>query len=102
MVEAHDDHFPERTKDVDLLPKVGQKGWVMLTEDRRIRYRAAERQAYLDAGLRMFALATGNLSTDKKLEVLLSAEKRVREVLEREPAPFTYRIAKDGKLLRLE
>ena len=66
-----------------------------------MRYRTAERDAYLRAGLRIFALATGNLSTQAKLDVLLRAEKRMMSVLSLEEAPFIYRVAKDGGLLRL-
>lgn len=44
-VETHDDHFTQDTKDVDLLPEVGRRGWILLTQDARIRYHAAERDA---------------------------------------------------------
>ena len=85
-----------------MLPAVGARGWVFITEDRRIRYRSAERAAYLEAELRMFALATGNLATQQKLEVLLKAEEQIRRVLATGRAPFLYRVAKDGRLRELE
>jgi PIN like domain len=101
LVEAHDDHFAEDTKDPVLLPAVAQRNWVMLTEDRRMRYRAREREAYQESGLRMFALVTGALPTAAKVAVLLSAEAEMRRILSAERGPFLYRVAKDGSLRRL-
>jgi len=37
-VETHDDHFPPDAKDPEWLKEVGAKGWVVLTNDRHIRY----------------------------------------------------------------
>ena len=99
--EGHDDHFPEDTKDPDLLPAIAKRSWVLLTEDRRMRYRASEREAYLEHGLRIFVLVTGSLPTATKVAVLLAAEDEIRHVLSEERGPFLYRIAKDGSLLRL-
>ena len=32
-VEIHDDHFSQNVEDVDWLPEVGKRGWVVLTKD---------------------------------------------------------------------
>lgn len=101
LVEGHDDHFPEDAKDPELLREVGRRNWVMITEDRRMRYRAREREAYHESGLRIFALATGSLPIAGKIAVLLLAEAEIRRVLSTDDGPFLYRIAKDGSLLRL-
>lgn len=101
LVEAHDDHFPEETKDPELLRAIAQRNWVMLTEDRRMRYRAPEREAYQKSGLRIFVLVTGALPTATKVAVLLLAEDEIRRVLSAMCGPFLYRIARDGSLLRL-
>jgi len=50
-VETHDDHFPQGALDREWLPEVGERGWVPITKDREIRYRAAEREALLDDSL---------------------------------------------------
>lgn len=36
LVEIHDEHFGQGTQDVDWLPEIGEKGWVVLTKDDRI------------------------------------------------------------------
>lgn len=34
-IALHDDHFTQNALDVDWLPEVGQRGWVVLTKDAR-------------------------------------------------------------------
>jgi predicted nuclease of predicted toxin-antitoxin system len=102
IVEAHDDHFAEDTKDEELLAELERREWILITEDKRIRYRPAERAAFTEAGLRMFVLTSGNLSAAAALRILLAAKRHIAEVLSKESGPFMYRIAKDGGLKRLE
>ena len=102
IVEAHDDHFAEDTKDEDLLTELGRREWLLITEDKRIRYRTAERAAFMEAGLRMFVLTSGNLSAAEALRILIAAQRGIAEVLSKEAGPFMYRIGKDGSLNRLE
>jgi len=35
-IEIHDDHFAQDAQDVDWMPEVGKKGWVILTKDNKI------------------------------------------------------------------
>jgi hypothetical protein len=101
VVEAHDDHFAQVTKDVDLLPAVAAAGWVFLTQDARIRYRSAEAQALRKAGLKTFVLVTANLNADSTVEILEKAWKRIERVASQEDAPFIYRVGKDGSVRRV-
>jgi predicted nuclease of predicted toxin-antitoxin system len=39
------DDFPADTDDVDWLPEVGRKGWVVVTGDRKISKKPPERKA---------------------------------------------------------
>ncbi len=41
-VERHGDHFPPDTSDETWLAEIGARGWVILTHDRRIRYKPNE------------------------------------------------------------
>jgi hypothetical protein len=97
-VEAHDDHFPQVIKDVDLLPAVAERGWVFLTQDENIRYRHAEMAALREAKLRAFVLITGNLSADETVLVLESARAGMERMSHDETPPFICRVAKNGKL----
>ncbi len=42
-VEIHDDHFQSDAKDEEWLGEVGRRGWIILTNDKKIRYRSNER-----------------------------------------------------------
>ena len=57
-VEVHDDHFPQSTPDQIWLTEVGRRGWVVLTADKRIRYRTLERDALIAAGVQAFVLTS--------------------------------------------
>lgn len=39
------EEFPRNTDDVDWLPEIGRRGWVLITHDRSIRTRPAEARA---------------------------------------------------------
>jgi PIN like domain len=56
-VEVHDDHFRQDALDPEWLTAVGQKNWIVVTRDERIRYRVAEKQAIRRANVRAFVLA---------------------------------------------
>ena len=43
------DDVPRQLPDAEWAKLVAEKGWVAVTRDRRIRYRAAEKQAVADA-----------------------------------------------------
>ena len=42
VVEIHDDHFARDEEDHVWLKTVGERGWVVLTKDQRLRYRPLE------------------------------------------------------------
>lgn len=42
-VAVHEDHFPPDAADVDWLPQVGERGWVVLTKDANIARRTLEK-----------------------------------------------------------
>jgi hypothetical protein len=61
-VEIHDDHFGKNTQDVDWIPEVGKREWIILTKDAKIGKNKIERLAVADTGVRMFVLVSQNLS----------------------------------------
>lgn len=50
-VERHGDRFAPDTPDEEWLAAVGARGWIVLTHDRRIRYKPNERDAVMDTAL---------------------------------------------------
>src|SRR5436190_7425287 len=60
-VEVHDDHFDQDVSDETWLTEAGKQNWVVLTKDRRIRFRLTERTALINAGVRAFVLTAGDI-----------------------------------------
>jgi uncharacterized protein with PIN domain len=61
-VEIHSDHFDPSAEDVDWLPEVGKRGWIVLTKDANIGKRTLEKIAVARAEIKMITLASQNLS----------------------------------------
>lgn len=72
-VERATEHFPRGTEDEIWLQEVGRKQWVVLTRDKRIRYRQLERLALQLAGVRAFVFTGGNVAL---LETASAASQR--------------------------
>ena len=91
-IELHDDHFPQGTPDAAWLPVVGQRGWIVLTKDSRIRYRPNEKQALLAAGVRAFAFASGNLSGAQMTDAIVKALPKMLKLIATHRGAFVARI----------
>lgn len=63
LAEHYGKPADEAVDDVDWLALAGGNGWPVLMKDEKIRYRAGERAALVDAGVRAFCLASGNLKS---------------------------------------
>ena len=63
-VERLTDHFSKGTPDEKWLAEAGRKRWIVLTRDKRIRYRQLERLALQKAGVRAFVFTGGNVTIE--------------------------------------
>lgn len=61
---AHHERFAPACPDTEWLTVAGRKGWIVLTRDQAIRRKANELQAFRDAKVIMFALASGNATAE--------------------------------------
>jgi PIN like domain len=95
-VEIHDDHFAQAAQDIDWIPEVGQRGWTILTKDARIGQNKLERLAVASAQVRMFTLASQNLSGQDMADVFLLAIPEMEKFIDRHPAPFIAKVYRDG------
>ena len=101
-VERHDDHFTQDTPDTELLARVAERGWVLVTQDRKIRTRGPERRILLDTGLATISIAsTANLSSQQTIEVLQKAEPKLLPEIARLTSPFILALYKDGSFKEL-
>ena len=95
VVELHDDHFPQDMPDEDLLRHVAAQGWVILTLDKRMRYREAEKAAILRYQARVILLPLPK-NPEKGWWLALAAEftqaqSKVLAFLKRNQPPFLAR-----------
>src|SRR5437588_8152536 len=102
-VEIHDDHFAQDAKDEEWLMVVGQKNWVVVTRDERIRYRAAAKQAIRRAKIRAFVLtAQGNLRAEMLADNFLKGLTKVRRTISEQNPPFIARVSRSGEIILLD
>jgi predicted nuclease of predicted toxin-antitoxin system len=97
-VELHDNHFPQDARDEEWLGAVGERGWIVLTRDDRIRYRFHERAALLQARVRVFVLVRRSLSGPAMAAAFVNALPAMRRFVARYQAPFIARVTQTGNV----
>ncbi|WP_017305046.1 hypothetical protein [Spirulina subsalsa] len=97
-VEVHDDHFPQNAQDVEWIPEIGRKGWVVLTKDERIARNLIERRAIAYANIRMFTLVSKQLSGEETAIAFQDALQSMLKFIEKNKAPFIAKVYKTGKV----
>lgn len=73
-------------------------GWVLLTKDKRIRYRAEELEALQEGHL--FCLVSGNLDIDAMTQTFLDALPKIERVAGQDPVGF-WHVYRNGKIKRM-
>ena len=95
-VQIHDDHFHQETPDEEWLREVGQRSWIVLTKDTHIRYRAHERTALMQAGVRAFVLVAQNLSGREMADVFVKALPAIRRFVASHQPPFIAKVTRSS------
>lgn len=84
---AHDDKW---------IPAVTQAGLAIISRDKHIASRTAEKDAVLKAGTRMFAITSpGNLRTWDLLSIVVSRWAQLESMAD-EPGPYIYAVTLGG------
>jgi predicted nuclease of predicted toxin-antitoxin system len=97
-VEIHDDHFLRDEEDRVWLKDVGERGWVVLTKDQKLRYRPLEIVALRASNARVFVLTAGNLRGSEIAAVFLTALPQICQLIEEMPGPFVARVSRPGNV----
>ena len=95
---VHEDYFPADAKDEVWLAEVGEKNWIVLTKDRKIRYRAIERIALMNAGVGAFILTAGNLDGEEMAQAFVKALPRIHKFLAKHRRPFIANVTSRGQV----
>jgi predicted nuclease of predicted toxin-antitoxin system len=96
VVKIHDDHFAKDEQDRVWLKEVGERGWVVLTKDHRLRYRPLEIAALRASKARVFILTAGNLRGSEIATAFLNALPKMHRLLESHKGPFVARVTRSG------
>jgi hypothetical protein len=95
------DHYPDDASEVpdeEWIAEGCSHGWVLLTKDKRIRYRADELEALQEGHL--FCLVNGNLDIDGMTQAFLHALPKIERVAREDPVGF-WHVYRDGQLRRM-
>lgn len=90
-VVAHDDRFPQNTLDEEWLPRAGREGWVVLTRDKQIRWRANQRDLVMEHRVALLALSGTGRTADLATLVVENLA-AVERFLVRHPPPFIAKV----------
>jgi hypothetical protein len=88
--------FNPGEKDDVWIPAVATQGWVVITRDRHIRSRPAERKAVKDSAARIITLdARRKLNTWDAPEIVVTQWRKIEELTEL-PGPWVYTASRSG------
>ena len=91
-VEIHDDHFMQCALDVDWLPEVGRRGWIILTKDANIGKNQTERMAVSSANIRMFILVSQSLSGSDMADIFVRSISQMKKFISSNSSPFIAKV----------
>ena len=94
-VQMHRDHFVEDADDVDWLPVIAQRGWVILSKD---QYNWLEIRAIKNAKGRAFLLVRGELAGNEQAAIISKALPEMLRILDLTAPPFIAKIYRDGRV----
>jgi hypothetical protein len=94
IVHTLADEFGAREQtvsDVEWLQLAGERGWVVLAKDRRIRHRPAELELIQAHGLRAFVLPRGGLTGSQQAARFSDNLAEIESACQ-QPGPFVYSV----------
>jgi len=100
-VEWFLDHFEAGTVDVDWIPVVSRKEWVILTKDVNIRRKPWEREKVLNSEARVFTLGVGSMTGEEMGRRFLEHRLKIARLLHRQNAPFAASVMQNSVEVRI-
>lgn len=96
--EVHDDHLPANAPDEEWIALVGRNGWLAVTKDKNIRYRAAELEAVKEHNAKVLVVRAKNATGQGIADILVKAHVRIQRFAQKHPAPFVAGIDSSGRV----
>jgi hypothetical protein len=80
----------ESVADIEWLRLVGERQWIALMKDDRIRYVPAEKAAFVTFKVRAFVITNANLSAQVMADRIVSAMPKIHEICQSRSGPFLF------------
>jgi hypothetical protein len=96
MADVYGERIGQGLADEEWLRDAGERGWVVLMKDAKIRYRPAELQVVIDHGLRAFCLMNANLRGVEMAERFVENLPRITRIANERPGPYIYGVYRDA------
>ena len=90
--------FPQDAFDEVWLTRAGAEGWIVLSKDRKIRYRANEHAALKAAKVRAFVLTGGNMPGEAMAQAFVDALRRMKQLTATRTPPFLAMVSAGGRV----
>lgn len=97
-IKIHDDYFPQNDPDEHWLSVVGQKGWLVFTKDKELRYRSPELLAIVKGNAKVYSLVSGNMRGLQMAEAFVKAARQIVKSAVQPEAPCILKVLKSGKV----
>ena len=101
-VKVHADFFSDDAPDDEWLEWVGRRGWLVLTKDKRIRYRKSEFAAVRQTDVRLFVLIAGQITAVEMGEIFVKALNKMERLAIKYKEPFIARVTKAGNVSKYD
>jgi hypothetical protein len=99
LAEVFGETDSQRVEDADWIAYAGGHDLACLTKDRRIRHVTIERDAVVEHGVKLFALANANLGFADMIAAFLAARQRMANVCaDNESGGQIWVVQRDGRL----
>jgi predicted nuclease of predicted toxin-antitoxin system len=95
---AHQDQFEQDAPDEAWLAAADSKGWLVVTRDQRIRYRANELAAMRRARLHVFVFTQGGLTGAETGSILVRCYPAMVRHAAQIPAPAFFSLTRGGEV----
>ena len=99
-VETHDTHFRVDERDEVWIELVGQKNWVAITGDKRLRHSEAARLSISRYSSRVIVLIMKNVRAIEQAEILFQSRHRLWQFIKRTKPPYLAKLYRDGKVTK--
>jgi hypothetical protein len=96
MADVYGERIGQGLADEEWLHDAGERSWVVLMKDAKIRYRPAELQVVIDHGLRAFCLTNANLRGVEMAARFVENLPRIIRLAEQKPGPYIHGVYSDA------